>query len=155
MKQLQHGLLGLRFVVFLFLLLSVVLVSGCSDHSLRFPTEYQAVFLDNNQVFIGVLEKVGSDFVSLHDVFYVQRVETEKKEVRNILVKRGSEWHAPDFMRINIKHLVYIEPVAPDSRVAQLIREAKAPPAPAPPPAEAPPAPAAPPAAAPKPQPRG
>ena len=30
-------------------------------------------------------------------------------------------------MRLNAQHIVVIEPVAPDSRVAQLIREAKAP----------------------------
>lgn len=49
-----------------------------------------------------------------------------------MLVKRGSEWHGPDFMRTNARHVVLIEPVAPDSRVAQLIREAKAPAATAP-----------------------
>jgi hypothetical protein len=57
----------------------------------------------------------------------------EKKEARSVLVKRGSEWHAPDFMRINTRHILLIEPVAPDSRVALLIREAKNPPAAAPP----------------------
>lgn len=55
-------------------------------------------------------------------------------------MRLGSEWHAPDFMRINTRHIVFIEPVAPDSRVAQLIREAKAHPAGAPPAAAAPPA---------------
>jgi hypothetical protein len=36
-------------------------------------------------------------------------------------------------MRLNVRHIVAIEPVAPDSRVAQLIREAKTPPPPPPP----------------------
>jgi len=69
-------------------------------------------------------------------------------------VKRGSEWHAPGFMRINTRHIIYIEPVAPDSRVALLIREVQAHPVVAPsapnpaaapaPPATPSPAPAAP-----------
>jgi hypothetical protein len=97
----------------------------------------------------------------LRDVYYIQRqVEPEKKEARNLLVRLGSEWHAPDFMRINNQHIVFIEPVAPDSRVAQLIREAKAqpagpPPAASPPPVQTPaPVPSAqsPPAAEPKPE---
>ena len=118
--------------------------AGCSGSSdLSFATEYQAVFLDNGQVLFGKMGEVGSDYLSLHDVYYIQRqVEPEKKEARNLLVRLGSEWHAPDFMRINTRHIIYIEPVAPDSRVSQLIREAKAHPAGAPPAATAPPAPA-------------
>ena len=131
------------------------LLVACGRGGLQFPTEYQAVFLDNGQVFFGRLTDDGSSYLTLRDVFYIKRqASPDKKEVQNILVKRGSEWHAPDFMRINSQHVLFIEPVAPDSQVALLIREAKLPPAavraPAPPPAPAPvPAPAPPPAAAP------
>jgi hypothetical protein len=166
MRETQNCHRGLRrrvllvFYRFLFLLAGLGLLSGCGGSDLNFPTEYQAVFLDNGQVFFGRLEDSGSAYLTLRDVFYVQRlVEADKKDAKNILVKRGSEWHGPEFMRLNSRHVVLIEPVAPDSRVAQLIREAKvaparpavAPaPAPAPPPAAAPaPAPAAPPAAPP------
>jgi hypothetical protein len=134
------------------------LLAGCSGGSdLSFPTEYQAVFLDNGQVFFGKLGEGGSDYLTLRDVYYIQRqVAPEKKETRNLLVRLGSEWHAPDFMRINNRHIVFIEPVAPDSQVVRLIREAKtlpaaAPPGQAPAPAAAPPAPT-PPAAAPRPE---
>ena len=68
-------------------------------------------------------------------------VEEDKKKSANVLVKRGSEWHNPEFMRVNPRHVVVIEPVGPDSRVAQLIKEAKATPAPkaeTPPPAPTP-----------------
>jgi hypothetical protein len=100
---------------------------GCGSSDLKFSTEYQAVFLDNGQVFFGKLEDAGLPFLMLRDVFYVQqKANPEKKEVKNLLVKRGGEWHTPDFMRINARHVVLIEPVAPDSRVAQLIKEAKA-----------------------------
>jgi hypothetical protein len=135
-------------LVFLLILPLLGLLPGCgSSNDLSFATEYQAVFLDNGQVLFGKMGDVGPDYLALHDVYYVQRqVEPEKKEARNLLVRLGSEWHAPDFMRINTRHIVFIEPVAPDSRVSQLIREAKAQPAP---PVKAPPT--APPAQAPAP----
>jgi len=119
-----------RCSTFLFLCLLPVLLAGCGGSDLKFPTEYQAVFLDNGQVFFGRLEDTGVPFLLLRDVFYVRQQQIpDKKENVNILLKRGSEWHGPDFMRINSRHVVLIEPVAPDSRVAQLIREARAAPA--------------------------
>jgi hypothetical protein len=94
---------------------------------LKGGTEYQAVFLANGQVFFGKLESIQSGFFIFKDVFYVQRqVDPEKKEAKNVLLKRGSEWHGPETMRINLHQVVIIEPVAPDSRVAQLIKESKA-----------------------------
>jgi hypothetical protein len=128
------------------------LFSGCGGSDLNFPTEYQAVFLDNGQVFFGKVSDPGSAYLTLREVYYVQTlVEKDQKKTANVLVKRGSEWHNPDFMRINGKHVVVIEPVGPDSRVAQLIKEAKAAPAPK---AETP-APPPPPAPAPAPNPSG
>lgn len=120
----------------LFSVLLLVLLSGCGgSDDLRFATEYQAVFMDNGQVFFGRVQKSGPSFLTLRDVFYIQRQASteEKGEPRNILLKRGREWHGPDSMLINLEHVVLIEPVAPDSRVFQLIMQAKRPPVPAPP----------------------
>lgn len=100
--------------------------------NLEFHTEFQAVFLDNGQVFFGKLENPDSAYPVLREVFYIRRqvVEAAKenkdeKKVNNVLVKRGDELHGPDLMYLNAKHIVMIEPVAPDSRVAQLIKESK------------------------------
>jgi hypothetical protein len=124
-------------------MLLLVLLSGCgSSDDLQFPTEYQAVFLDNGQVFFGRLQKTHSNFLMLTNVFYIKHeIDKDQKEPRNLLLKRGIEWHAPEFMRINARHVVIIKPVAPDSRVFQLIVQAHRPAPPA-----APPAPPAPPA---------
>jgi hypothetical protein len=121
----KHLLSG---TVMLAVLGALILGPGCSrEADLRFETYYQAVFLDNGQVFIGKLEQAGSHYPLLRDVFYVQRqVEGDKKEVKNVLIKRGSEWHRPDYMRLNAQHIVLIEPVNPESRMAQLIKETKA-----------------------------
>ena len=127
-KQRQRRVLSCRTIL-LFCLLPALL-TACGRDDLKFPTEYQAVFLDNGQVFFGRLQDDGSSYLTLRDVFYIrQQASPDKKEVQDLLVKRGSEWHAPGFMRINSRHLVLIEPVAPDSRVALLIREVQAHPA--------------------------
>jgi hypothetical protein len=120
-KDLDHGAWLLLFAF----LAALSLFLGCGGSDLKFSTEYQAVFLDNGQVFFGKLSDTRSPFLTLQDVYYVQTVvEQENKKTANILVKRGSEWHNPDFMRINTRHVLVIEPVGPNSRVAQLIREA-------------------------------
>jgi hypothetical protein len=61
------------------------------------------------------------------------QVEGDKKEIKYLLIKRGGEWHMPEYMRINARHIIMIEPVAPESRMAKLIQETKAHPAAAPP----------------------
>ena len=130
MKEIKNLYQGVCWLTFAFLA-ALCLLPGCGSNDLQFSTEYQAVFLDNGQVFFGKLADTGSPYLTLRDVYYVQTlVEREKKKTANLLIKRGSEWHNPDFMRINSRHVVVIEPVGPDSRVARLIREAKRAPAP-------------------------
>ena len=115
-------------IVLLALLTALLGLIGCGAGDLDFPTEYQAVYLDNGQVFFGKISETAGPFPILRDAFFVQsQVDREKKETKNLLIRRGAEGHGPDFMRLNAQHIVVIEPVAPDSRVAQLIREAKAP----------------------------
>jgi hypothetical protein len=89
-------------------------------------TAYQAVLLSNGSAYFGRLEGLGTDYPVLRDVFYVQSSQDpQTKQVSNILVKRGKEWHAPDRMILNARMIVLVEPVNPTSRVAQLISQAK------------------------------
>ncbi|MCK9378069.1 MAG: hypothetical protein M0P73_18275 [Syntrophobacterales bacterium] len=114
--------------MFLLMFTALLGLTSCSSSDLSFPTEYQAVYLDNNQVFFGKITETNTPFPMLRDVFFVQtQVDQQKKETKHLLIRRGVEGHGPDFMRLNAQHIVVIEPVAPDSRVAQLIREAKTP----------------------------
>lgn len=90
------------------------------------PNKYYAVLLNNNSVYFGKLEGLGSEFPVLHDVYYVQsNVNQETKQMNNVLVKRGKEWHGPDRMIISDKSIVFVEPVGSGSKVAQLIAESK------------------------------
>lgn len=103
-------------------------VTGCgrTRENLSVTTEYQAVFLDNGQVFFDKLDKGGSSHPLLKEVYYIGRqASPDGKEVKNILLKRGSEWHGPEYMYITASHIVMIEPVSPTSRVAELIKELK------------------------------
>jgi hypothetical protein len=91
------------------------------------PDKYYAVLLNNGSAFFGKLEGLGTAYPVLTDVYYIQTsTNPETKAASNVLLKRGKvEWHAPDRMMINEKAIVFVEPVGPDSKVAQLIAEAK------------------------------
>lgn len=120
--------------------LGLLTVSGCSRDTgqnadaIKFTTEYQAVHLDNGQVLFGKLEKAGSDYPLLRNVFAAQsQVNPDTKEVRRSLVSRSIELHNPDSMVLNARHIIAIEPVAATSRVAQVIKQAETQPATPPP----------------------
>jgi hypothetical protein len=94
--------------------------------AISFDQTYQAVLLSNNNVYFGKLEGYGTDNPVLSEVYYVQTVvDPETKQQSNILTKRGKEWHSPDRMYINPKQILIVEPVGPNSRVAELIKELK------------------------------
>jgi hypothetical protein len=87
-------------------------------------TPYHAVLLMNGQAFFGRIDNLQSEHLVLHEVFYIQsRTNQETKQVTNVLVKRGQEWHAPDRMILNRRQVTLIEPVTEGSQVAKLIAE--------------------------------
>jgi hypothetical protein len=89
-------------------------------------TPYSAVLLDNGQLYYGKLVNAGSSFPELTDVYYIQsQANQETKAVTSVLVRRGNEWHGPDRMFLNERHVVLIEPVGTTSKVAQLIEADK------------------------------
>ena len=89
-------------------------------------TPYSAVLLDTGQLYYGKLVNGGSSFPELTDVYYIQsQVNQETKAVTSVLVRRGNEWHGPDRMLLNERHIVLIEPVGTSSKVAQLIEDDK------------------------------
>lgn len=100
--------------------------SGAVSGEAAMTTPYQAVLLSNGSAYFGKLEGLGTPWPVLKDVFYVQSAQNpETKAVSNILVKRGKEWHSPDRMILNANTILFVEPVKPGSRVAELISQAK------------------------------
>jgi hypothetical protein len=122
-------LAGLLLVV----LLGSSVLPGCDKfgaaktEKLEFNTPYQVVFLDNNNTYIGKMQQVGTDYLHMTNVYYIQSMtDPETKQVTNKLIKRGQELHKPDFMYINTRHVLLIEPVVGDSQVAKLIEQSEA-----------------------------
>ena len=96
------------------------------DRQQRFTTPYQAVLLDDNQVFYGKLSRLSGAHPILTDVYYIKSgIDPQTKESKNVLVKRGKELHGPDKMYLNARHIVLVEPVTPSSQVAKLIEQSK------------------------------
>ena len=90
-KYRQRLFTGAAGAMFLLLLTALLGLAGCGSSSLDFPTEYQAVYLDNGQIFFGKLSEAGSPFPILRDVFFVQtQMDRDKKESKHLLIKRGA-----------------------------------------------------------------
>lgn len=111
----------------------VLMVAGAwfiADHfrsmAVQFSTPYQAVLLSNGAVYFGHLQGYGERQPVLTDVYYiVTQTNPETKQTNNILIKRGKELHEPDRMYLNPNLILFVEPVGPKSKVAQLIADAK------------------------------
>lgn len=83
---------------------------------------YQAVFLNNGQVYFGKLSNENGQYPKLRDVFYVQ--VTQPQNIN--LVKLGSELHGPtDEMKISRTQILFIENLRADSQVVQSILQYK------------------------------
>lgn len=117
--------------------IAALAISGCDrpvekidtakSAAFKFTTDYQAVHLDNGQVLFGKLEQGGSDYPVLRNVYAAQtQTNPDTKEVRRALVKRSVELHNPDYMVLNARHILAVEPVAATSRVAQVIKQLEA-----------------------------
>jgi hypothetical protein len=89
-------------------------------------TPYQAVQLNNGAAYFCKIEGLGTPFPVLKEIYFIHTSQNpETKQVTNTLLKRGSEWWQPDRMIVNANDIVFIEPVNPNSRVAELIEEEK------------------------------
>jgi len=124
---------GIAFVQVVWILAGLLVIVAAGWHiaghlhtsSVEFSTPFQAVLLTNGSVYFGHLHGYGGPTPVLTDVYYiVSQPNPQTKEVNNVLVKRGKELHEPDRMYLNPNLIVFVEPVGPNSKVAQLISQA-------------------------------
>ena len=98
--------------------------------------KYQAVFLNNGQVYFGKLVQVNDQYLKLTKVFYIQdsttdATSTEKSDEQTTtgdkkLIKLGKEVHGPeDAMIINRDQVTMYENLKSDSEVTKLITQYK------------------------------
>lgn len=115
-------------IIFAVILVAAILVRG-EKLVVREGAAYQAVFLDNGQVYFGKLKSLSRDFLSLTDIYYlragtVQQGEQSGQQVD--LIKLGAELHAPrDEMIIGREHVIFYEDIGEGSEVMKLIRKHK------------------------------
>ena len=92
-----------------------------------FDTQYQAVLLDTGLVYYGKISGLDTDYPIMRDVYYVQQTtDPQTKQVNSVLIRRGNEWHGPTMTVLNARHIVLVEPVGANSKVAQLIAQEQA-----------------------------
>jgi len=101
---------------------------ACKEKNLKpdYGTEYQAIFTTAGHVMFGKIEKIEPTYVLIKDVYITQsRVDPNTKETTNFLVNRTQQSHKPGATYLNPANIAMIEPIAADSEVAKLIKEAK------------------------------
>lgn len=128
MKLCEGALAGLLSLAFI----------GCSqDNAAQTPVSkaaasteqpaYHAVFLTNGTILYGKLTGWGTPYPQLTDTYYLHTVlDPATKRPHSRLIKRGAEWHGPQRMLLNSSHILFVEPVGADSRIAKLIQDAEA-----------------------------
>ncbi len=98
--------------------------SSTSPLNLKIEADYQAVFLENGQVYFGRIDKGSSDsnFVVLKNVYYLSNSSDASTSDIN-LIKLGDELHGPtDRMDINLSKVLFIEDLSSDSKVLSAIK---------------------------------
>lgn len=104
--------------------------SSKTENELVDEDKYQAVFMDNNQVYFGKINKVNNDYMDLQGIYYLRvdqpvQPEQEGQQNQNItLQKLGCELHGPvDQMIINREHVTFWENLRSDGQVSKAIGE--------------------------------
>ncbi len=131
-RVLQLNIIGLTRKIILPAIIIVILgvaVWSIWRHPFDLSSDYQAVFLDNGQVYFGNITKQGWRYIELTSVYYlqfrdpIQGSEANREPGGNIaLVKLGEELHGPENrMIITREHILFIENLKNSSKAVQAI----------------------------------
>ena len=103
----------------------LVLWFGIGMNTFPKPTaSWQAVFLNNNQVYFGSLKNEDAQYVTLSNVYYLRTAEDLQQAGGSLnLVKLGGELHGPDdTIFIPKTSILFWENMKDTSRVVQTIQ---------------------------------
>ena len=128
------------FVLFALITVAIITLAGKIGSSAIDSSKYQAVFLTNNQVYFGKLQKSTDNYYKLTDVFYLQATQAQA-DVTDInaenpqdpagqtgvqLIKLGNEVHGPeDAMIIDRSQVLFIENLKKNGNVVDSIDKYK------------------------------
>ena len=109
--------------------IGLLLFSPQKENELVNKDKYQAVFLDNGQVYFGKVKSISNTYVDLQGIYYlnvsqpVQPKQDQNTQQGNItLQKLGCELHGPvDQMVINRDHVTFWENLRDDAKVTEAI----------------------------------
>lgn len=111
-------------------IIALLLVNPGNESRLVEKNNYQAVFLDNGQVYFGKINSLNGSSLDLVSVYYLnvdnstQSTEGTETQQKVTLKKLGCELHGPaDRMVINREHVVFWENLRSDGKVTEAIKE--------------------------------
>lgn len=132
------GLLKIASVVLLFSVTALVIgltfllvfgIGSGQQEKAILKSQYQAVFLNNGQVYFGNIASIGSKTFDLRNIYYLQTSGTAgtsaaASNASNVsLVKLGCELHAPyDQMFINSDQVIFWENIKQTGQVVKAIQ---------------------------------
>lgn len=133
------GLLQVASVVLLFAVALLVIAlafflafGGNGQEKAIMKDKYQAVFLNNGQVYFGSIKGIGNKSLDLQDIYYLQtstgaNTSANTQSSTNVsLVKLGCELHGPyDRMLINSDQVIFWENLQDTSQVVKAINNYK------------------------------
>lgn len=125
------ALAALAVVAVAFVLFTYLGKSGQTQYLNK--KNYQAVFLNNGQVYFGNIQDFNDKYVNLTNIYYLQTNNSDGQQQQQAssntnvsLVKLGCELHAPfDRMVINSEQVLFWENLKDDSQVVKAIAQYK------------------------------
>ena len=121
MKEAACAAIGLAIVA---LLAMIVYQNHRRFHRPLLTTPYQAVVLQNGDVYYGRIAHLGTDHPVLRDVFTVrQEPDSQAGHPRYVVVKRTDGVNGADHMILTVTAIAFVEPVRPDSTIGRLIEQ--------------------------------
>ena len=129
---------GLKLI---FVLLTRIVVVAClvygfvffysTNKTFKNETDWQAVFLNDGQVYFGKVIYENRLNVILENIYYLQNPGSLQQGENNlnkqsgeiVLIKLGSEIHGPtDRMKINRENVLFVEDLKDDSKIVDAIK---------------------------------
>lgn len=106
--------------------------NASSEQSSVNASEYQALFLTNNQTYFGKIKSINNDSVTLTNIYYLksQTAQTGTQSTaatpQSTLVKLSNEVYGPeDSMHVTRSQLLHWENLKSDSQVMKMITDYK------------------------------
>lgn len=135
-RWLERGTLVLLFSVAIIIsaIAALTFFSGNAEGKVVKQDKYQAVFLNNGQVYFGNIKDLNSKYINLNNIYYLQtsgdsssQAAAQTSSNNNVsLVKLGCELHAPyDQMIINRDQVIFWENLKDDSQVVKAVAQYK------------------------------